>query len=316
MKPDRQFRWRLDRGPLWGWLVLIFLIGISILSADLLYEQFDRRPALPRVSRYQPDLKEFRRLTQNIRGPRALNRLKIADERDPGVTINSFQLVYGARDDRSTILIDAGLDARLHRELSPRGKFFSKAYERLQTELQRARSIYFTQEYYDHVGGISRSADLYGIRDRIRLTALQARSPHLKASRFPPTVLEAITTIQCDRVCSPAPGLVLFATPGQARGAQWVYLRMADGRELLLVGEKSITHKEIRNLQPRRNFTYWLADRDAEEIAHRLQALHVLQAAYERLKIVPVHDEATLQKYIQAGIIGEGFDYDSPFGAR
>lgn len=294
------------------------LAAILVLAGSLAYRFINERPPIPRASRFQPEIEEFRRLTAVGGGPGAIRRLRIADSGHAGnrVSINSFQLVYGQRRNRSTIVIDAGLDARLHREFNPGGEFYPDAYERLQQELLRATAIYCTRESYEHVGGISRSAALYGIRDRVRFTAAQARSPELTAARFPPTVLEAMTTIACARACSPAPGIVLFPAPGDAPGAQWIYIRDARRREFLLLGERTISYAEIERLQPRRSLSYWRADRDAQDIAHRLRALHDLMRAQPELTIVPVHDEDRLSALIAAGFLGDGFEYDSPFGAR
>ncbi|MCR9143763.1 MAG: hypothetical protein NXI24_16060 [bacterium] len=315
---DQAFLWRLDRGPLWRLLMVgLFAANLAVLGV-IAHHKWEERPRVPSVSRFQPDIQEFRRLAQSSRGPTAVRRLKVAEvvERGRRISINSFQLIYGSRRNRSTIVIDTGLDARLFREFGGSGEFYPEAYERLQRELLRTRAVYVTRESYDHTGGVSRSADLYGIRDRLRFTQAQARSPQLlKDARFPPTVLEAITTIACERICSPAPGLVLFPAPGDAPGAQWIYLRGIDGLEMLLVGDRSIAHKQIESLEPDSRAHYWLADRDAEDLAHRLRALHDLQKAAPALSIVPVHDEARIAVLIATETIGDGFEYDSPFGS-
>ncbi|MEQ9367126.1 MAG: hypothetical protein RIF32_23025 [Leptospirales bacterium] len=318
MKGAALRRWRLDRGPLWVGAATALLLANLIVGGRLLVDQWNERPRIPTVSRYRPDLSEFRRLTANSTGPAALHRLKIAeaDGDGPRLSINSFQLIYGSPRYRSTIVIDTGLDQRLHREFAGGGRFYPEAYARLQRELLRTRAVYWTRESYDHVGGVSRSADLYGIRDRLHFTKAQARSPKLTEGRFPPTVLEAMNTIACDVVCSPAPGLALFAVPGDAPGAQWIFISAANGREYMLVGDQTIRHAQIADLQAHSRVWYWRENRDADDIAHRLRALHDLQIAAPNLAIIPVHDENRIAQLIATGWIGDGFDYDSPFAVR
>ena len=296
-----------------AWAAFLLSAGIVVLSVDLASELFQRRPIVPAVSRIRPDLARFRALADVPGAPVALNRLLIARQ-TPGLTINSFQLVYGERDNQWTVLIDTGVDARLYEDLNPREIFYPKAYERFEIELARTEALYFTRESFDHVGGVSRSPSLYGIRDRLKFTYVQLRSPFLKEARIPPAVLEAMSAIDCDAICSPAPGIVLFAAPGATPGAQWIYARLVTGREYLLVGEKSISLQEIQTLRPRQSrFAYWAAGHNGEVIAHQLRALHTLFSENKSLVILPVHDESALIKATEAGYLGDGFDYDSPF---
>ena len=47
----------------------------------------------------------------------------------------------------------------------------------------------------------------------------------------------AFRTIDYDRLYAVAPGVVLVSAPGHSPGSQLVYVRLADYREVLLVGD-------------------------------------------------------------------------------
>jgi glyoxylase-like metal-dependent hydrolase (beta-lactamase superfamily II) len=291
------------------------LVGLLASIGSLQY--LNASPPIPDLSLYAPpDLAELRRLaTQHpdpADAPIRLNRLRVALAA-PDRSFNAFQLVYRPRGVHTSIVIDPVHDRRRHDEIPGAGRYDPLAYERLQAELQRVRVVLITQEVFYHLGGLSRSDQLYAIRDRIRLTEAQIRSPRLIESRFPPAVLEAMRALPCSSACSPAAGVVLVPTPSHTPGAQLIYIRLASGREYVLVGEQSITRERIEGLQALRRLDYLLAREDSACMAHLLRMLHDLKKKHPGLHIIPVHDEPGLQAEIETGSIGDGFEYDSPF---
>ena len=303
----------MKSGPLFRLLCLGLGAAIVALTLDLVHGQ----PPIPARADWQVDVKALRRAVAGDQPALSLHRLRfgaLTEQR----SVNAFQLVYDSRrTSGATVVIDSGIDPRTHRKLSDaanRNDYDTAAYEQLQNELLRTTAVWFTEETLEHVDGLARSPNLYGIRDRIRFTEDQLRSPTLRATRFPPSVLEALVAVDCAQICRLAPGLASIAAPTvRSPGARWLYVRLASGRELLLVGDAMLSQARIRALHAPSRLDFWWAGRDARSVNQALRVLHDLMQQHPELYIVPVQDEATLKSFEADGVLQPGFVYRSPF---
>lgn len=321
---------RFARLPLWTQTACLLAAVLAILGlgADLLRARLpgaNVQPDPARVAAYRLDLAALREMTANDTGPLRINRLRVAYSspdatRNPEVALsfeatlsfNAFQLVYSNRRQNSTVLLDTGPDERSRHPALAQARFEPEALSRVQREIDRARSIYALRADSLHLGGIARSSRAYSARDRLRLNLAQLRSPALIAARFPPAVLEAMRAIDCPERCRFEPGAVRI-TRGHPDTA-WIYLRTADNRELLFVGNPAIHfERDIVRGQARSWVSFWRNGLDGREIMAQIFALREIYAQNSRLQIVPVHDEARIQALQLAGHLRSGFETVSPF---
>lgn len=176
-------------------------------------------------------------------------------------------------------VIDSVMDRSLHEELS-RGEatFDDVAYARLAKGLVQAEWIVVTHEHPDHLGGIARSPGLAALLPRLRLTRPQlANERELRRARFPEPALREIQPLDYGEVHALAPGVALRAAPGHTPGTQLVYVVLADGRELLFVGDVAWHGDNISRLRGRpRGVSSLLLREDRQAVRAQLRALHTL----------------------------------------
>ncbi len=233
----------------------------------------------------------------------------------------SFQIAYeyAAGDNiYRNILVNAPPEARLFADLETNGTFFEDRAARWRNELLRSDAVYFSDARALHTGGLSRSEDLYAVHDRVQLSRRQMRSPLIKAAKFPPAVLEAMLPVVMAESGRPglhraAPGLVFAQVQGEVHGAQWVFVSLRNGSELLICGEPQLTMRQIESGRSRNRLAYFGRDVSGEYAARLIRTLHDLHRQHAKLLILPAHDEDRLRELAEQGVIGEGFVHYSPF---
>lgn len=236
------------------------------------------------------------------------------DRSGASLAFGSFQFRYDPRGERS-ILLNVPPDAAFFAELAPRGSFHDEAWERIQSETLRAEAIVATSETASALGGVARSPYLYDIRDKLRLSLAQLRSPRIYEARMPPSVVEAMGGQACQGMCRLAPGLVFLPAPGHSPGSGLLYARIAppnaddEPREYVFIGETASRLECIRLRRGRPRLGDWLDGRDGARIARELEALARL-AESEAVILVPVYDLARIETLIKKGLLDEGFRRD------
>jgi glyoxylase-like metal-dependent hydrolase (beta-lactamase superfamily II) len=105
-----------------------------------------------------------------------------------------------------------------------------------------------------------------------------------------------------------APGMVLIAAPGHTPGSQMVYVKLADGRELLFLGD--VTWHQ-RNIDVKRERPRWvtalLIQEDRAKVSGQINALSELSTQEPELRIVPGHDGEVMDALTAAGYFDKGF---------
>ena len=110
-----------------------------------------------------------------------------------------------------------------------------------------------------------------------------------------------------DRLAPVAPGVVAIATPGHTPGHLLFYVRTADGREILYVGDLawSFRNLEVARSRPRAIAEYFLHE-DAPAVADQLRALITFAELNPEVTILVSHDAEHLERQIDLGVVEEG----------
>ncbi len=215
----------------------------------------------------------------------------------------TYQVVYP---EGRTVLVDVVNDAQTHEENFPGSEFDASAYARMQEALRRAEATVVTHEHFDHCAGIARSPHLDEVARRVHLTEEQLGSEHAQEAGFSPELRAKLTPLRYERLHLLRPGVVLVKAPGHTPGTQLVYVRLADGRELLLVGDVAWHQDNVRLPRMHPRLVNWLGGEDAEAMAHQLRWLHELQRSAPEVHQVVAHDGAQMADLQRRGLVVDG----------
>jgi len=163
-----------------------------------------------------------------------------ADTQRVTAVFSAFQIRFSDR----WIMVDAGLDsgAIVRYYGSMEGISYSRArYDSLQLALRDADAVVLTHEHFDHADGVQHGPHFRQVAEKTVVTRAQRESWLTPPTRaFFPMAADSTSsfrTIDYDLVHPLAPGIVLIKAPGHSPGSQFVYVRLADDREVLLVGD-------------------------------------------------------------------------------
>jgi glyoxylase-like metal-dependent hydrolase (beta-lactamase superfamily II) len=199
---------------------------------------------------------------------------------------------------QTRILVDAGLSCR---ELFRRMRLAGEAPETLD-------AIIITHEHMDHIGGIAVHPHLARLLPALRLTDEQLNNPAgMKPVELPADVMKAYRPIHYEGLLAIAPGVVLVKAPGHTPGSQMVYVRRADGHELLLIGDVSWRLRNLDQVRERPLFMTAIIHEDREQVLGEFEALHELMQHEPGIAIVPGHDGPAVAALAAAGILQQGF---------
>lgn len=220
----------------------------------------------------------------------------------------AFQVRYRA----GWLMVDA---AESHKAAGSDGHYHQDHYDQIQTALRQARLIVATHEHGDHVDGVLVSEYLTEIAPHTMLTAAQVHTLLAKPAGSPEGLdsghARHYIEVDYDLVLPIAPGVVLIRAPGHTPGSQMVYVRLASGKELLLVGDVVWHHAGI-DMQRQKPDT---VSRDMHEDRTRIgQEIAWLKNTAEPagIAVVVSHDGTALQGLVRRGFLIEGLDLGAP----
>jgi glyoxylase-like metal-dependent hydrolase (beta-lactamase superfamily II) len=227
------------------------------------------------------------------------------------VTFSVFQIRFTD----GWIMVDAGIDQSTFaaRGPGPAIKIQQDNYELIQRALVDARSIVVTHEHDDHVGGVIRSPARDTIAPKTLLTRAQAQTlidhPLNPAVRLDASSKDKYCIIDYDLLYPLAAGVVLIKAPGHTPGSQMVYVHLASGKEILLIGDITwaMAGIELQRLKPEATSKQLGEDRAAIKTE-----IGWLRNVTGKLNLVNSHDGDSIAAQIKQGVLEDGLDVQRP----
>jgi glyoxylase-like metal-dependent hydrolase (beta-lactamase superfamily II) len=223
------------------------------------------------------------------------------------VEVRAGHPAFQIRFPRGWIMVDAAID----REIAKDEKTFSDdRYRRIHEALRDARLAVVTHEHADHVAGLIRSPYLAEIQRHALLTRAQMRvlldKPNDPRIKLDSATAARYLVVDYDPIMPIARGVVLIRAAGHTPGSQMVYVRLASGRELVLVGDVAwhISGIQAERQKPEQS-TKSFGGEDRAAIGPQL---HWLKELPPEITVVPAHDQVLIDQLLARKVLRPGFD--------
>jgi glyoxylase-like metal-dependent hydrolase (beta-lactamase superfamily II) len=220
--------------------------------------------------------------------------------------VSAYQLVYPDH----TAVIDTGYDkATASKATATTSGFDEAAYKRIVAGMNGASLIVITHEHWDHAATLFAQPNLDQLLKVTQLTREQVdNADRLAPSSFPPEAKKTVKPIDYKTYLAVAPGVVLVKSPGHTPGSQSVYVKLANGKEYLFIGDVAWHQRNIDEVRERARLVTWLfMDEDRDQVMLELGELNRLQKATPELVIVPGHDQVKLAAMKKSGLLLSDF---------
>jgi glyoxylase-like metal-dependent hydrolase (beta-lactamase superfamily II) len=300
-------------------IAALTLAALALLGAGT-WRWLTAREAVPETSSYRIDLTALRALAASEPGPgpREIRSVLVAEAALPrGVVFAGepfeplhqvhqvFQLVWQGK----SVLIDTAFPPEAFERVAAfgdeSGRYHGAGWTEVEHALARADHVVVTHEHFDHLAGAARLPPERA--SHLRLNAAQlANTAALDDSELPPALREKLETLAPAPMVALAPGVVLLAAPGHTPGSQLVYVRRADGREALFLGDVAWNLDQIRNLHYRPRLVTFFLGEDRTQVLAQLRALHELAASDPEVVQIVSHDARQRAELLANGVLAEG----------
>jgi glyoxylase-like metal-dependent hydrolase (beta-lactamase superfamily II) len=297
------------------WAVLLLLL----IAAPAYYAAVIHSPAAD-SSAYRVDVAAVRRLADSMPGDKPgevryekvmafefARAMVVAGDPWSGtlLPVYSYQLVYP----QHTVIVDSAMDRSMAKPDFMVPDYDQAAYERVGAALPKASLIVITHEHMDHIGGIASYPQPSRLLLALRLSREQLAHPEAMApAKLAPELAAGIVPLEYEQMLAVAPGVVLIRAAGHTPGSQMVYVKRADGRELLFLGDVAWHQRSIEQVRERPWFMTALVGENRAQVLPELSALHQLAQSNPEIHQVPGHDGEVVQALVAAGLMTSGFE--------
>ncbi len=216
------------------------------------------------------------------------------------------------------VVIDSGMDAEIAGAAQPGDDeiYDEASYARVIAAMGNAQRVVVTHEHPDHIAGVARFPVPERLAERLTLSAPQFEGLRLFApGGLVPPALARAEIVDMTAPHRVAPGVVMVPAAGHTPGCVMFYAKLADGREVLFLGDVAWAISNVRDpaLRPRLVQDFFMKPReDRAKVADQIRALHELAAAEPDLVMIPSHDDSYLKALMASGLVAQGFAVDAP----
>jgi glyoxylase-like metal-dependent hydrolase (beta-lactamase superfamily II) len=213
--------------------------------------------------------------------------------------------VFQVRFRHGWIMVDAAMDsAALHRGRS----FKADNFAQIETALEKANLIVITHEHVDHVqplvkGPIADQVAPHTLLTREQIETLLTK-PKVAFTSMDSSQVSRYLVVEYERAFPIAPGVVLIKAAGHTPGSQMVYVKLASGKEMILVGDIAWRGLGIDSQRQKPDSTSRFMSEDRTAIGKQLAWLKNVQA--QGITVVVSHDGTQLQTLAKRGVLTEG----------
>ncbi len=303
-------------------LRIITLVSAALLvAAAAAYYWLIVESHMPSTGSYTIDLAEIRKLAGDIPGamPDDIRVETVGTITFPrtavvagdgwegtALPVSAFQLNYPDK----SVLVDVAFDepTAITGE-APVSGYDSAAFQRIVDAMNKASLILVTHEHWDHAAGLFAQPNLEQLLQVTKLNREQVEhADRMAPAEFPERLKAGYTPVSYEQYLAVAPGVVLIRAAGHTPGSQIVYVRRADGREILFIGDVAWHRRNIDLVRERaRLVTWWFLKEDRNAVMLQLAELKRLQGEHPEVFIMPGHDPGELQKALQQGLVTQRF---------
>ena len=304
-------------------------IAILVLAAVLsgAYWYYVADGAVPAAAAYKTDIAAWRAL---VAGDTASLPSEIRVEivgRDTvplgamqaGAPFDEYKRVRAAfqlNGPAGSVILDTAMDKEIaaKAQQGPSASFDEAAYGRVIAAMGNAVRVAVTHEHPDHIGGVARFPVPERLAERLTLSSKQYEA----LRQFAPGVAAALVNADirgldvAERI---APGVVMIPADGHTPGSVMFFVRLADGREVLFIGDIAWGLSNVTDLKTRPRFVqqfYMVSREDRAAVADQIRALHDLKASEPGLTIIPAHDAPLIEASIASGLLKAQFTIEAP----
>lgn len=206
------------------------------------------------------------------------------------ITVLSYRLLAP---DGTSVVIDSGIAAGDAQAMdmdqtNPEGQ------ARIERALREASLVLFTHEHPDHLGAALRMGG--GIPPKARFNSEQLPPAELAAKLPWPLGALPAPDLLGKTPIAVAPGVVVIPAPlSHTPGSQMIYVRFADGREVLFTGDIATLRFSWQELRARsRLVSRFFGAENRDEVYAWLKTIRQLKREAPGLAVIPGHDISTL----------------------